>query len=190
MDADTLFRAGTIQKLVRHFSDSRVGAVSGNARVGNHDKWITRFQSIEYIYGFNLDRRALDYLNAITVVPGAVGAWRKELVTSAGGFGHDTLAEDADLTLAIRRMGHQIRYDQDAIAYTEAPEDIRSLAKQRFRWSFGTLQAAWKHKDALFVPKYGNTRLRCAPKYLAVPGSVVDALAVCGNRDAAGTGGG
>jgi len=156
VDADTLFRAGTIAKLARHFKDARVGAVSGNARVGNNTKWITRFQSIEYIYGFNLDRRALDYLNAITVVPGAVGAWRKSLILEAGGFGHDTLAEDADLTLAIRREGYVIRYEQDAIAYTEAPEDGKSLAKQRFRWAFGTLQAAWKHRDALFVPRYGT----------------------------------
>ena len=163
VDADTLFRAGTIQKLVRHFADPKVGAVSGNARVGNRKKLITRFQSIEYIYGFNLDRRALDYLNAITVVPGAVGAWRKDLVNAAGGFGHDTLAEDADLTLAIRRQGHLIRYEQEAIAYTEAPEDSRSLAKQRFRWSFGTLQAAWKHRDALFVPKYGTLAFIALP---------------------------
>ena len=156
VDADTLFRAGTIGKLARHFKDARIGAVSGNARVGNKKNWITRFQSIEYIYGFNLDRRALDYLNAITVVPGAVGAWRKSLVLEAGGFGHDTLAEDADLTLAIRRKGYVIRYEQDAIAYTEAPEDGKSLSKQRFRWAFGTLQAAWKHRDALFVPRYGT----------------------------------
>src|SRR5205085_2228108 len=92
VDADTLFSRETIAKLARHFQNARVGAVSGNARVGNRTKWITRFQSIEYIYGFNLDRRALDYLNAITVVPGAVGAWRKQLVVDEGGFGHDTLA--------------------------------------------------------------------------------------------------
>ena len=103
------------------FRGSRIGAVSGNARVGNRQKWLTRFQSIEYIYGFNLDRRALDYLNAITVVPGAVGAWRKQLVLDCGGFLHDTLAEDTDLTLAIRRLGYVIRYEQDAVAYTEAP---------------------------------------------------------------------
>jgi peptidoglycan-N-acetylglucosamine deacetylase len=163
VDADTLFRPGTIEKLVRHFKDPNTGAVSGNARVGNKNKWITRFQSIEYTYGFNLDRRALDYLNAITVVPGAVGAWRKLLIEAAGGFGHDTLAEDADLTLAIRRMGRCIRYEEEAIAYTEAPEDARSLAKQRFRWSFGTLQAAWKHRDALFVPKYGTLAFIALP---------------------------
>src|ERR1022692_1754140 len=156
LDADTIFRAGTIGKLVRHFADSQVGAVSGNARVGNRNSWITRFQSIEYIYGFNLDRRALDLLNAITVVPGAVGAWRKELILKLGGFGDDTLAEDTDLTLKIRRAGYQIRYEEDGVAFTEAPEDTRGLAKQRFRWAFGTLQAAWKHRDALFVPKYGT----------------------------------
>ncbi len=156
VDADTLFRKGTIEKLVRHFCDATVGAVSGNARVGNRGKLLTRFQSIEYIYGFNLDRRALDLLNAITVVPGAVGAWRKDLIQWLGGFGHDTLAEDADLTMSIRRLGYKIRYEQDAIAYTEAPEDLRGLAKQRFRWAFGTLQAAWKHRDAMFVPKYGT----------------------------------
>ena len=156
VDADTLFRPGTIQLLARHFADPNVGAVSGNARVGNRISWITRFQSIEYIYGFNLDRRALGYLNAITVVPGAVGAWRKTLVLACGGFLHETLAEDTDLTLAIRRMGYLILYEQDAIAFTEAPEDTRNLVKQRFRWVFGTLQASWKHRDALFVPKYGT----------------------------------
>jgi peptidoglycan-N-acetylglucosamine deacetylase len=163
VDADTIFRPGTIAKLVRHFADPRVGAVSGNARVGNRAKWITRFQSIEYVYGFNLDRRALDVMNAITVVPGAAGAWRKSLVLAAGGFGNATLAEDTDLTLAIRRLGYRIRYDEEAVAYTEAPEDTRSLARQRFRWSFGTLQAAWKHRDATFDPRCGSLGLVALP---------------------------
>ncbi len=156
VDADTIFQKGTVNYLVRHFADETIGAVSGNARVGNRKRWITRFQSIEYIYGFNLDRRALDLLNAITVVPGAVGAWRKKLIVDLGGFGHDTLAEDTDLTLAIRRLGYTIRYEEKAVAYTEAPEDTKGLAKQRFRWAFGTLQAAWKHRDAMFVPRYGT----------------------------------
>ena len=163
VDADTLLRRGTIGKLARHFADPTVGAVSGNARVGNRGKWITRFQSIEYIYGFNLDRRALDLLNAITVVPGAAGAWRKSLVEAAGGFGSATLAEDTDLTLEIRRMGYRIRYDEEAVAYTEAPEDTRSLARQRFRWSFGTLQAAWKHREVTFDPRYGSLGMVALP---------------------------
>ena len=97
----------------------------------------------------------MDFLNAITVVPGAAGAWRKDLIVQLGGFGHDTLAEDTDLTLSIRRLGHEIRYDEEAIAWTEAPETTSALAKQRFRWAFGTLQAVWKHRDATFNPAYG-----------------------------------
>ena len=155
MDADTMFRAGTIEKLVRHFADPRVGAVSGTAHVGNRKKWIARFQAIEYVCSFNLDRRALEFLNAITVVPGAVGAWRKSLVVAAGGYSHDTLAEDTDLTIAIRRLGYEIRYEHEAVAYTEAPESMKALTQQRFRWAFGTLQAAWKHRAATFNPKYG-----------------------------------
>ena len=163
LDADTIFPPGTIGMLMRHFSDPLVGAVSGNARVGNRKKWITRFQSIEYICGFNLDRRALGLLNAITVVPGAVGAWRKDLVLAAGGFSDDTLAEDTDLTIAIRRLGFEIRYEEQAIAFTEAPETTRDLAKQRFRWAFGTLQAAWKHRDATFNPRYGFLGMLALP---------------------------
>jgi cellulose synthase/poly-beta-1,6-N-acetylglucosamine synthase-like glycosyltransferase len=155
VDADTIFGKRAIEYLVRHFADPNVGAVSGNARVGNRRTRIARFQSIEYVCGFNLDRRALDLLNAITVVPGAVGAWRKSAVQAFGGFAHDTLAEDADLTLAIRRAGFTIRYEENAVAYTEAPETTRALARQRFRWAFGTLQAAWKHRAATFDPRYG-----------------------------------
>lgn len=163
VDADTIFRSGAIQSLIRHFDNPKVGAVSGNARVGNRISLLTKFQSIEYICGFNLDRRALDLLNAITVVPGAVGAWRKDLILAAGGFGHDTLAEDTDLTLAIRRKGYRIRYEEQAIAFTEAPETTKDLAKQRFRWAFGTLQAAWKHRDATFNPRYGFLGLLALP---------------------------
>jgi cellulose synthase/poly-beta-1,6-N-acetylglucosamine synthase-like glycosyltransferase len=140
-----------------------VAAVSGNARVGNRKGWITRFQSIEYTYGFNLDRRALDVLNAITVVPGAAGAWRKSLILAAGGFASDTLAEDTDLTLAIRRLGYRILYDEEAVAYTEAPQTAGALAQQRFRWAFGTLQSVWKHRDATFDPRYGSLAFVALP---------------------------
>ncbi len=102
-----------------------------------------------------MDRRAFASLNCITVVPGAVGAWRACLLKEAGGFASDTLAEDQDLTLRVRRLGYKIGYSERAIAWTEAPDSLRSLAKQRFRWAFGTLQCMWKHKDALFRPRYG-----------------------------------
>jgi cellulose synthase/poly-beta-1,6-N-acetylglucosamine synthase-like glycosyltransferase/peptidoglycan/xylan/chitin deacetylase (PgdA/CDA1 family)/spore germination protein YaaH len=155
LDADTLFAPQTVGALVRRFSDKVIGAVAGNAKVGNRVNLITRWQALEYITSQNLDRRAFASLNCITVVPGAVGAWRKDLLIEAGGFSADTLAEDQDLTLRIRRLGYKIGYEESAIAWTEAPHDLRSLAKQRFRWSYGTLQCMWKHRNALFRPRYG-----------------------------------
>ena len=129
--------------------------MAGNVKVGNRINLITRWQAFEYITSQNLDRRAFACLNCITIVPGAVGACRRSLLEQAGGWGSDTLAEDQELTLKIRRLGYRIAYEEDAIAWTEAPETVRDLAKQRFRWSFGTLQCMWKHRDALFRPKYG-----------------------------------
>ena len=149
LDADTHFLPDTIGKLVRWFANPRVGAVAGNARVGNKVNLITRWQAIEYVTAQNVERRALDALKAITVVPGAVGAWRRVALDSVGGYPEDTLAEDQDLTIAIQRAGWWVEYDVEAVALTEAPETFRALAKQRYRWSFGTLQCLWKHRAVL-----------------------------------------
>ncbi|HZT44020.1 MAG TPA: glycosyltransferase [Chthonomonadaceae bacterium] len=149
LDADTLFTPDTISRLVRHFADPRIGAVSGNVRVGNADKLLTKWQSLEYTTSQNFDRRGYDLLNCITVVPGAVGALRRAAVMEVGGYTSDTLAEDTDLTWKLRRAGWRIVNDNSALAYTEAPETLRNLAKQRYRWAFGTLQCLWKHRFAL-----------------------------------------
>ena len=156
IDADTEVEPDAISKLVRHFSDPKVGAVAGNVKVGNRSRWLTRWQALEYITSQNMEKRAFDLLNCITVVPGALGAWRKKAIEAAGGITADTVAEDADLTIAIRRLGWRIGYDEEAIAWTEAPETAGALIRQRFRWTFGTLQAFWKHRDTLFRPKYGT----------------------------------
>ncbi len=155
LDADTVFARDTISKLVRHFADPKIGAVAGNAKVGNRINLLTRWQALEYITSQNLDRRAFSVLNCITVVPGAVGAWRRELILRAGGFDRSTLAEDADLTMAIRKLGYAIVYEDEAIALTEAPDTVRGFIRQRYRWMFGSMQAAWKHLDALFRPRFG-----------------------------------
>jgi cellulose synthase/poly-beta-1,6-N-acetylglucosamine synthase-like glycosyltransferase len=141
--------------LVRHFSDEKVGAVAGNVKVGNRSRWLTRWQALEYITSQNMEKRAFDLLNCITVVPGALGAWRRKAIEDAGGITADTVAEDADLTIAIRRLGWRVSYEEEAIAWTEAPETPGALIRQRFRWTFGTLQSFWKHSDTLFRPKYG-----------------------------------
>jgi cellulose synthase/poly-beta-1,6-N-acetylglucosamine synthase-like glycosyltransferase/spore germination protein YaaH/peptidoglycan/xylan/chitin deacetylase (PgdA/CDA1 family) len=145
LDADTQFEPVTIARLARWFSDPKLGAVAGNAKVGNRVNLVTKWQALEYITAQNLERRALASLNAMTVVPGAVGAWRLEAVQSVGGYPDDTLAEDQDLTIAIQRAGWKVHYDQYAVAWTESPETFKGLAKQRFRWAYGTLQCLWKH---------------------------------------------
>lgn len=156
LDADTVFMRDTVAELVQPLADVRVAAVAGNAKVGNRINIVTRWQALEYVTSQNLDRRAFSLLDCITVVPGAVGAWRRSVVHQVGGFREDTLAEDQDLTLAVRRAGYSVAYADGAIALTEAPDTLRALARQRFRWSFGTLQCAWKHRGTLFKRRYGT----------------------------------
>lgn len=156
IDADTVFRPDTLRQLMRHFQDAKVGAVSGNTRIANRHKLITKLQSLEYVVGFNLDRRMGDLFDCITVVPGAIGAFRKSALLKVGGFSYDTLAEDTDLTLAIKEAGYRIIYDATAVAYTEAPSTVNDLLKQRFRWTFGTMQAVWKHRRSMLNPRYGT----------------------------------
>jgi cellulose synthase/poly-beta-1,6-N-acetylglucosamine synthase-like glycosyltransferase/peptidoglycan/xylan/chitin deacetylase (PgdA/CDA1 family)/spore germination protein YaaH len=156
LDADTLFQTQTISALAHRFADKTIGAVAGNAKVGNRINIVTKWQALEYITSQNFDRRAFASLNCITVVPGSVGAWRRSILEEAGGFSSDTLAEDQDLTIQVRKLGCHIGYEENAVGLTEAPDSLRNLAKQRFRWSYGTLQCMWKHKTALFNPRYGT----------------------------------
>jgi len=166
IDADTEVEPDAIRRLLRHFSDPTVGAVAGNVKVGNRSRWLTRWQALEYVTSQNMEKRAFDLLNCITVVPGALGAWRRQAIEAAGGITADTVAEDADLTIAIRRLGWRITYDEDAIAWTEAPETPSMLIRQRFRWTFGTLQSFWKHSGTLFRPKYGTLGFIALPNIL------------------------
>ena len=163
LDADTLFEPRTVAELVQPLCDPQVVAVAGNAKVGNRLNLITRWQAIEYVTSQNLDRRAFSLLNGITVVPGAVGAWRRDAVAQVGGFSHDTLAEDQDLTLTLLAEGYHVAYAPHAVAWTEAPDTVKGLLKQRFRWSFGTLQCMWKHKHVLLRPRYGTLGMIALP---------------------------
>ncbi len=154
IDADTQCQRDTLPRLLGPFSDERIGAVSGHAKVGNLRTFIARCQALEYTCGFNLDRRAYDRWNCITVVPGAISAIRKDAIEQAGGLSLQTLAEDTDLTLSLHKHRQRIVYVPDAIAWTEAPESVRTLARQRFRWAYGTLQCLWKHRDMMFNWNY------------------------------------
>lgn len=163
VDADTLLAPDALRKLVAPFADLSVGAVAGNIRVGNRKGLWTRLQALEYATSQNFDRRAFSLLNAVPVVPGCIGAWRRDAILSLGGFQTDTLAEDADLTFRVRKAGWRIAVENDAQAFTEAPEKLSDLLKQRFRWTFGTLQVLWKHRDALYAPQLGSFGLLVVP---------------------------
>ncbi|MFI6641650.1 glycosyltransferase [Streptomyces sp. NPDC050504] len=149
MDGDTVFEPSTVRELVQPFGDTRVGAVAGNAKVGNRDSLIGAWQHIEYVMGFNLDRRMYDVLGCMPTIPGAIGAFRRSALDRVGGMSDDTLAEDTDITMALHRDGWRVVYAEDARAWTEAPETVQQLWSQRYRWSYGTMQAIWKHRRAL-----------------------------------------
>jgi cellulose synthase/poly-beta-1,6-N-acetylglucosamine synthase-like glycosyltransferase/peptidoglycan/xylan/chitin deacetylase (PgdA/CDA1 family)/spore germination protein YaaH len=148
IDADTVIAADAISKLIPHFENPLIGAMAGNAKVGNRVNLWTRWQALEYITSQNFERRALDLFHVVTVVPGAIGAWRTAPVKAAGGYPLNTVAEDADLTMNLLEQGLRVDYEDRALAFTEAPVDMKGLMLQRFRWSFGTLQAVWKHRAA------------------------------------------
>ena len=149
IDADGVIAHDAISRLVAHFANPRIGAVAGNAKVGNRVNLWTRWQALEYITSQNFERRALDLFDVVTVVPGAIGAWRTASVKAGGGYHPDTVAEDADLTMNLLEQGCAVIYEDQALAFTEAPANANDLARQRFRWSFGILQAVFKHRGAI-----------------------------------------
>ncbi|WP_369185185.1 bifunctional polysaccharide deacetylase/glycosyltransferase family 2 protein [Streptomyces sp. Y1] len=149
VDGDTVFEPDAVRHLVQPFADPSVGAVSGNAKVINRGGLLGRWQHIEYVVGFNLDRRLFDLAQCMPTVPGAVGAFRRSALLAVGGVGEETLAEDTDLTMAFCRAGWRVVYEERAKAWTEAPASLGALWRQRYRWCYGTLQAMWKHRGAL-----------------------------------------
>ncbi|MFE1072958.1 bifunctional polysaccharide deacetylase/glycosyltransferase family 2 protein [Streptomyces sp. NPDC058783] len=149
MDGDTVFEPDTVRHLVQPFADPSVGAVAGNAKVGNRRTLVGAWQHIEYVMGFNLDRRMYDLLRCMPTIPGAIGAFRREAVLQVGGMSDDTLAEDTDITIALHRAGWRVVYEEHARAWTEAPGSLGQLWSQRYRWSYGTMQALWKHRRSL-----------------------------------------
>ncbi|MFT3979361.1 MAG: glycosyltransferase [Ferruginibacter sp.] len=174
IDADTQLKPDAVSLLMKSFfvqprkgaDTGEIAAVAGNVKVGNEHNLLTRWQSIEYTTAQNFDRRAFDLVNGITVVPGAIGAFKKAAIEKAGGFTTDTLAEDCDLTIRILRCGYRVVNCNEAIAITEAPETLRQFMKQRFRWSYGIMQAFWKNKDACFNPRYKGLGMIALPNIL------------------------
>jgi cellulose synthase/poly-beta-1,6-N-acetylglucosamine synthase-like glycosyltransferase/peptidoglycan/xylan/chitin deacetylase (PgdA/CDA1 family) len=149
VDGDTIFGRRALGLLAQRLAEPGVGAVSGNTKVANRNGLIGRWQHLEYVMGFNLDRRMFDVLGTIPTVPGAIGAFRREALEDVGGVSADTLAEDTDLTMALCRSGWRVVYEPGAVAWTEAPATLRQLWRQRYRWCYGTMQSMWKHRRSV-----------------------------------------
>ncbi len=186
VDADTVFERETLRRLVAPFADRAVGAAAGNTKVGNRRGLLGLWQHIDYVTGFNLDRRLYDVLRCMPTVPGAVGAFRRSALDAAGGFSSATLAEDTDLTIAIGRAGWRVVYVEEARAWTETPATLAGLWRQRYRWSYGTMQALWKHRSAIWRREPGKVGRRGFPYLilfqiaLPVLAPLIDAFAVYG----------
>jgi peptidoglycan-N-acetylglucosamine deacetylase len=170
LDADTIMESNTVTNLMRHFAldgAGRLGAVAGVVRVGNREtNVLTRWQALEYLTQIGVERSAQDALGAISIIPGACAAWRKQAILDAGGYSNITLAEDCDLALTMHHLGWKVTQDDEALAYTEAPETVDDLLAQRTRWTFGTLQAIWKHRGMLFRRRYGALGCFVLPNYV------------------------
>jgi cellulose synthase/poly-beta-1,6-N-acetylglucosamine synthase-like glycosyltransferase/peptidoglycan/xylan/chitin deacetylase (PgdA/CDA1 family) len=149
VDGDTVFEPDAIRWLVQPFADPRIGAVAGNVKVANRGRLLGLWQHIEYVTGFNIDRRLYETLQCMPTIPGAIGAFRREALADVGGVSGTTLAEDTDLTMAIARTGWRIVFEDRAKAWTEAPQSLGQLWRQRYRWSYGTMQAMWKHRRSV-----------------------------------------
>ncbi|MGX6605231.1 glycosyltransferase [Micromonosporaceae bacterium Da 78-11] len=177
VDGDTVFEPDSIRWLVQAFADPGVGAVAGNVKVGNRERMVAAWQHIEYVIGFNLDRRLYEVLNCMPTVPGAIGAFRRAALAQVGGISDETLAEDTDVTMALCRAGWRVVYEERAKAWTEAPTTLEQLYRQRYRWSYGTMQAMWKHRGALFDSGPSGRFGRVGLPFLALFGVALPLLA-------------
>lgn len=187
VDGDTVLEPKAVGRLVQPFRNPDVGAVSGNTKVANRRGLLGRWQHLEYVMGFNLDRRMFEIGECMPTVPGAIGAFRRQTIQDVGGVPAETLAEDTDLTMAVIRAGWRVVYEESAVAWTEAPATLRQLWRQRYRWCYGTMQAMWKHRRAVTEPgpagklgRRGLTYLLLFQVLLPLAAPAVDVYALYG----------
>ena len=150
VDADSKLSANAIELMTEYFDDPEVGAVAGSVYVTNKTTIWTKLQALEYVQGLNLVRNGQAFLKLVNIIPGPIGMFKKSAILEVGGYQNDTFAEDCELTLNLINKNYKIDYEIDAISYTEAPEDLTDLLKQRYRWTRGILQSIRKHKDRLW----------------------------------------
>ena len=177
VDGDTILEPTTLTEMIRPFSDPQVGAVAGNAKVGNRSGLLGSLQHVEYCVASAVERRATAHLGVMLCVPGAAGAFRRSAVLDVGGVDGSTLAEDTDLTLAVMRAGWKVEFAPDARAWTEAPSTLRGLYRQRLRWNYGILQSIYKHRGSLMESGQAGRAGRLLIPYVLTMGFFASLLA-------------
>ena len=180
IDADSQLAAGSLAAMVRHFRDPAVGGVAGNVKVKNRRNVLAGLQALEYLEGLNMVRRTLGFFRIVNIIPGPVGAFRRSALEQIGGYDPDTFAEDCDLTVKLLTRGWKIRYEPRAVSWTEAPERINDLVRQRYRWTRGLLQVAMKHRRFLFSFR-GGAATTFVMWYLCFESIIWPAMNVFGN---------
>src|SRR5687768_7469045 len=180
MDSDSRLTPDALRYAIRQFSDPNVGAVAGNVKVINrHNIW-TKLQALEYIEGLNIVRKAQAFFRSVNVIPGPMGIFRRTAIERTGGYDSDTFAEDFDMTVKILADDWKINYEPKAVAYTEAPESLLDIIKQRYRWSRGILQALRKQRSLLMHHK-GTVTTPLSLWYMIFEGLVWPAMNIFAN---------
>jgi poly-beta-1,6 N-acetyl-D-glucosamine synthase len=180
MDSDSRLTPDALRYAIRHFNDPNVGAVAGNVKVINrHNIW-TKLQALEYIEGLNIVRKAQAFFRTVNVIPGPIGIFRRSAVEASGGYSSDTFAEDFDMTVKILAEGWKINYEPKAVAFTEAPEELLDIIKQRYRWSRGILQTLRKQKH-LLTRSSGTVTTPISLWYMIFEGLVWPAMNIFAN---------
>jgi len=155
VDADSMIARAAISEIVRGFEDPDVAGVAGNLKVFNSTNLLTRLQALEYIVQIQIVRRAFENFGSLTVASGAFSAFRKTALQEAGYYDPDYLLEDFDITIKLLKSHQVLHGSNEAVCYTEAPETLRDVYRQRLSWFRGDFQSFWKHRDAFFNPRFG-----------------------------------
>jgi cellulose synthase/poly-beta-1,6-N-acetylglucosamine synthase-like glycosyltransferase len=186
MDADSLLERDALTRIVRPFlEDTTTVAAGGIIRIANGCRvesgtvtdvrlptsWLARFQVLEYLRAFLAGRMGWSALNATLIISGAFGLFRRPLVVDAGGYATDTVGEDMELVVRLHRhcrehgIPYRIEFVPDPVAWTECPESLRVLGRQRDRWQRGLTEVLLRHRHMLFNPRYGIVGMLAYPYY-------------------------
>jgi cellulose synthase/poly-beta-1,6-N-acetylglucosamine synthase-like glycosyltransferase len=173
IDADSLVKGDALKKMVCHFNDPKVAAVTPALKVYKTRTFLEKIQHAEYLLNVFL-RKMLAFIDAIHVTPGVFSVYRKDLLMKLGGFEEGNLTEDMEIALKLHKAGYRIENDLNAVSYTYCPAKWGELFKQRIRWYRGAIQNSIKYKYMFFNPRYGNIGLFFLPlNFIAVLAIIV-----------------